>query len=163
MQVVEPFTAHYVFALGIARFLSCAHWILQVNLLFPFSLSHRLSIVHPTPIGRENFFTSNLGETICKRISNFEFFAMCVLLSVTLGGNMQGLMHALFYPQVLDGHSFLLNTLGYGLWPGMVLLSEIVQTIILADFCYYYVKRYVEYITQIMNSMLISKACSTNV
>ena len=33
LQVVEPFTAHYVFALGIARFLSCAHWILQVDLL----------------------------------------------------------------------------------------------------------------------------------
>ena len=29
-QVVEPFTSHYVFALGVARFLSCAHWILQV-------------------------------------------------------------------------------------------------------------------------------------
>lgn len=30
LQIVEPFTAHYVFALGIARFLSCAHWVLQV-------------------------------------------------------------------------------------------------------------------------------------
>ncbi|KAA8537520.1 hypothetical protein F0562_027128 [Nyssa sinensis] len=29
-KIVEPFTAHYVFALGVARFLSCAHWILQV-------------------------------------------------------------------------------------------------------------------------------------
>ena len=29
-QIVEPFTAHYVFALGVARFLSCAHWVLQV-------------------------------------------------------------------------------------------------------------------------------------
>jgi len=67
---VEPFTAHYVFALGIARFLSCAHWVLQM----------------------------------------------------------------------VDGNSYLLNALGYGLWPGMVLLSELVQTFILADFCYYYVK-----------------------
>ncbi|KAK7317341.1 hypothetical protein RJT34_01478 [Clitoria ternatea] len=25
-----PFTSHYVFALGVARFLSCAHWVLQV-------------------------------------------------------------------------------------------------------------------------------------
>eukprot|EP00850_Spirogloea_muscicola_P010981 SM000066S20456 [mRNA] locus=s66:437686:440212:- [translate_table: standard] len=73
-KVVEPFTAHYVFALGIARFLSCAHWILQV----------------------------------------------------------------------LDGDSFLLSALGYGLWPSMVLLSEIVQTFILADFCYYYVKSAIE-------------------
>lgn len=69
-KVVEPFTAHYVFALGIARFLSCAHWVLQV----------------------------------------------------------------------IDGHSYLFSALGYGLWPAMVLLSEIVQTFILADFCFYYVK-----------------------
>ena len=29
-KVVEKFTAHYVFALGLSRFISCAHWILQV-------------------------------------------------------------------------------------------------------------------------------------
>ncbi|KAF5455772.1 hypothetical protein F2P56_025318, partial [Juglans regia] len=69
-KIVEPFTAHYVFALGVARFLSCAHWLLQV----------------------------------------------------------------------LDTRGRLLTALGYGLWPSMVLLSEIVQTFILADFCYYYVK-----------------------
>ncbi|XP_010459677.1 PREDICTED: putative ER lumen protein-retaining receptor C28H8.4 [Camelina sativa] len=69
-KIVEPFTAHYVFALGIARFLSCAHWILQV----------------------------------------------------------------------LDTQGRLLTALGSGLWPVMVLLSEIVQTFILADFCYYYVQ-----------------------
>ncbi|GLJ33168.1 hypothetical protein SUGI_0667830 [Cryptomeria japonica] len=69
-QVVEPFTAHYVFALGVVRFLSCAHWILQV----------------------------------------------------------------------FDTNGVLLTALGYGLWPPMVLLSEVVQTFILADFCYYYVK-----------------------
>lgn len=69
-QVVEPFTAHYVFALGVVRFLSCAHWILQV----------------------------------------------------------------------LDTRGLVLTALGYGLWPPMVLLSEVVQTFILADFCYYYVK-----------------------
>ncbi|KAL1311998.1 hypothetical protein HN51_038648 [Arachis hypogaea] len=69
-KIVEPFTAHYVFALGIARFLSCAHWVLQV----------------------------------------------------------------------IDTRGRLLTALGYGLWPSMVLLSEIIQTFILADFCYYYVK-----------------------
>ncbi|XAR61659.1 hypothetical protein NMG60_11016139 [Bertholletia excelsa] len=69
-KIVEPFTAHYVFALGVARFLSCAHWVLQV----------------------------------------------------------------------LDTRGQLLTALGYGLWPPVVLLSEIVQTFILADFCYYYVK-----------------------
>lgn len=30
VQVVEKFTAHYVFALGLSRFVSCAHWILQL-------------------------------------------------------------------------------------------------------------------------------------
>ncbi|KAG5033630.1 hypothetical protein JHK87_008540 [Glycine soja] len=70
LRIVEPFTAHYVFALGVARFLSCAHWVLQV----------------------------------------------------------------------LDSRGHLLVALGYGLWPSMVLISEIVQTFILADFCYYYVK-----------------------
>ncbi|XP_051132873.1 uncharacterized protein LOC127252644 [Andrographis paniculata] len=69
-KIVEPFTAHYVFALGVARFLSCAHWVLQV----------------------------------------------------------------------VDTRGRLLVALGYGLWPSMVLLCEIIQTFILADFCYYYVK-----------------------
>jgi ER lumen protein retaining receptor len=73
-KVVEKFTAHYVFALGLSRFISCAHWILQI----------------------------------------------------------------------LDGDSFLLKAIGSGLWPAMVLLSEIVQTGILADFCYYYIKSYAE-------------------
>ena len=30
-KVVEKFTAHYVFALGFSRFISCAHWVLQVT------------------------------------------------------------------------------------------------------------------------------------
>lgn len=30
-KVVERFTAHYVFCLGLSRFFSCAHWILQVG------------------------------------------------------------------------------------------------------------------------------------
>ncbi len=68
-KVVERFTANYVFALGMARFLSCAHWMLQI----------------------------------------------------------------------FDGQSYLSTAIGSGLWPVMVLLSEIVQTFILADFCYYYV------------------------
>jgi len=67
-KVVERFTANYVFALGVARFLSCAHWILQV----------------------------------------------------------------------FDGESYLATAIGSGLWPVMVLFSEVVQTFILADFCYYY-------------------------
>ncbi|KAL4431200.1 hypothetical protein ABPG75_006456 [Micractinium tetrahymenae] len=73
-KVVEKFTAHYVFALGLSRFISCAHWILQI----------------------------------------------------------------------LDGDKYLWQALGSGLWPVMVLVSEIVQTFILADFCWYYVKSYAE-------------------
>ena len=45
------------------------------------------------------------------------------------------------FMKVLDTRGRLLTALGYGLWPPMVLLSEIIQTFILADFCYYYVKR----------------------
>jgi hypothetical protein len=37
-------------------------------------------------------------------------------------------------PQLLDGNKYLLTALGSGLWPVMVLLSEVVQTVILADF-----------------------------
>ncbi|KAL6776724.1 hypothetical protein ACKKBF_B30685 [Auxenochlorella protothecoides x Auxenochlorella symbiontica] len=73
-KVVEKFTAHYVFALGLSRFISCAHWVLQI----------------------------------------------------------------------LDGDKYLWQALGSGIWPIMVLVSEVVQTFILADFCYYYVKSYAE-------------------
>jgi len=40
-KVVEKFTAHYVFALGLSRFISCAHWILQV--------SHHLTLIIVSP------------------------------------------------------------------------------------------------------------------
>jgi len=70
-KMVEPFTAHYVFALGVARFLGCAYWIIKVY----------------------------------------------------------------------DSAGSYLFMLGSGyLWVPMVVLSEIVQTFILADFCYYYIK-----------------------
>ncbi|EFJ05211.1 hypothetical protein SELMODRAFT_270080 [Selaginella moellendorffii] len=83
-KLIEPFTALYVFALGVARFINCAHWLLQL----------------------------------------------------------------------IDGRGYLFYTLGtqlkhrslipYGLWPAMVVVAEIVQTFILADFCYYYVKSVAE-------------------
>lgn len=73
-KVVERFTAHYVFMLGVSRFFSCAHWILQF----------------------------------------------------------------------LEGNRALITALGSGVWPVMVLLSEVVQTFILADFCFYYVKSYAD-------------------
>lgn len=78
-KMVEPFTAHYVFALGVARFLGCAHWIIQVY------------------------------ETSGKYL-------------------------------------FLVGS-GY-LWLPMILISETVQTFILADFCYYYIK-------SVMNGQLL--------
>ncbi|MCO5556714.1 hypothetical protein L7F22_010265 [Adiantum nelumboides] len=53
-------------------------------------------------------------------------------------------IHLLDDSQVLDSRGYLLTALGHGLWPSMVLLSEVVQTFILADFCYYYVKSVVE-------------------
>ena len=34
------------------------------------------------------------------------------------------------------------QAIGSGVWPVMVLVSEVVQTFILADFCYYYIKSY---------------------
>lgn len=52
-------------------------------------------------------------------------------------------MPCYYSQQVLDTRGHLLVALGYGLWPSMVLISEIVQTFILADFCYYYIKRLV--------------------
>ncbi|CAM8924853.1 unnamed protein product [Rhodiola kirilowii] len=70
-KMVEPFTAHYVFALGAARFLGFAHWVL---------------VVYET--GGKSLF--------------------------------------------LRGSSYL--------WLPAVLISEVIQTFILADFCYYYVK-----------------------
>ncbi len=36
--------------------------------------------------------------------------------------------------QLLEGNKYLLQALGSGIWPVMVLVSEIVQTFILADF-----------------------------
>ncbi|XP_013706399.1 ER lumen protein-retaining receptor erd-2.2 isoform X1 [Brassica napus] len=102
-KIVEPFTAHYVFALGVARFLSCAHWVLQVS----FQSSSRL--VKPIAI-----------------LSNAE---RCLKKMLYVLKN-----------KVVDTRGRLLVALGYGLWPSMVLISEIVQTFILADFCYYYVK-----------------------
>ena len=42
---------------------------------------------------------------------------------------------------ILQGSSCV-QAIGSGLWPVMVLLSEVVQTFILADFCYYYIKSY---------------------
>lgn len=70
-RVIEPFTALYVFALGVSRFFGAAYWILRVY-------------------------------------------------------------------ESTEAYLFLLGH-GY-FWVPMVLVSETVQTFILADFCYYYLK-----------------------
>ncbi|KAI7726435.1 hypothetical protein M8C21_026189 [Ambrosia artemisiifolia] len=44
-KIVEPFTAHYVFALGVARFLSCAHWILQTSATTMFKGLYSLGVI----------------------------------------------------------------------------------------------------------------------
>ncbi|CAI0561135.1 unnamed protein product [Linum tenue] len=71
--MIEPFTSHYVFALGIARFLACAHWIIRV----------------------------------------------------------------------IETRGAYLYIAGSGyFWFPVAFLAEMVQTFILADFCYYYVKSF---------------------
>ncbi|XP_016450026.2 uncharacterized protein LOC107774883 [Nicotiana tabacum] len=75
VKIIEPFTAHYVFALGVSRFFSCAHWIIKVY--------------------------DTAGS----------------YLSLTGGGF---------------------------LWIPMIILAEVVQTFVLADFCYYYVKSVIQ-------------------
>ncbi|KMS97095.1 hypothetical protein BVRB_7g178770 [Beta vulgaris subsp. vulgaris] len=74
-KMVEPFTSHYVFALGISRFFSCANWI--------------------------NLIIDSRGA---------------------------------FLTQIGSGHLYIL----------VALIAEVVQTFILADFCYYYVKSVME-------------------
>ncbi|XP_050364021.1 uncharacterized protein LOC126782753 [Argentina anserina] len=74
-KMIEPFTSHYVFALGISRFFACAHWIIM------------------------------LYET--------------------------------------KGRYLFLVGYGY-LWIVAAFLCEMLQTFILADFCYYYIKSYVQ-------------------
>ena len=68
--VTDTYTSHYVFALGVSRFFSCAHWVLQF----------------------------------------------------------------------VDQEKDFIEALGSGVWPVFVVLSELTQTVILADFCWHYLK-----------------------
>ncbi|AQK58948.1 hypothetical protein Zm00014a_021979 [Zea mays] len=122
--IVEPFTAHYVFALGVARCdffvidiigCVCVHCKMCWDVLY-FVLPHPVLYVSPV-------YGCLLGD-------------LCLV--VFMHGSME--MEEISSLPVLDTRGRLLTALGYGLWPSMVLLSEIVQTFILADFCYYYVK-----------------------
>ncbi|XP_059434710.1 uncharacterized protein LOC132167715 [Corylus avellana] len=74
-KMIEPFTAHYVFALGVSRFLACAYWIIEIY--------------------------------------------------------------------KTGGRYFYLFVSGY-FWFVAAFISEIIQTFILADFCYYYIKSCIE-------------------
>ncbi|KAK4778611.1 hypothetical protein SAY86_006139 [Trapa natans] len=73
-KMIEPFTGHYVFALGVARFLSLAYWIIQIY-------------------------------------------------------NTRG------------AYFFLIGS-GY-FWILAAILGELLQSFILADFCYYYIRSYI--------------------
>lgn len=55
--------------------------------------------------------------------------------------NTVGLLECVWPNQVIDGRGYFFDMRTYGVWPTMVVISEIVQTFILADFCYYYVQR----------------------
>uniref|UniRef100_M4DJ06 ER lumen protein-retaining receptor n=1 Tax=Brassica campestris TaxID=3711 RepID=M4DJ06_BRACM len=70
-------------------------------------------------------------------IINRLFWAFCVYLEAV---SVLPQLRVMQNTKVLDTRGRLLTALGYGLWPLMVLLSEIIQTFILADFCYYYVQ-----------------------
>jgi hypothetical protein len=64
LQIVEPFTAHYVFALGVARFLSCAHWVLQVRfLLFSATMLTLSFSIHKVQLTRVFFNNNNIKQT----------------------------------------------------------------------------------------------------
>ncbi|XP_021902435.1 putative ER lumen protein-retaining receptor C28H8.4 isoform X2 [Carica papaya] len=79
-------------------------------------------LIHPTT-----------QHNIINRIS----WAFCVYLEAV---SVLPQLRVMQNTKVLDTRGRLLTALGHGLWPSMVLFSEIVQTFILADFCYYYVK-----------------------
>ncbi|KAI7757204.1 hypothetical protein M8C21_015331 [Ambrosia artemisiifolia] len=70
-------------------------------------------------------------------IINRILWAFCVYLEAV---SVLPQLRVMQNTKVLDTRGGLLTALGYGLWPSLVLLSEIVQTFILADFCYYYVQ-----------------------
>jgi hypothetical protein len=112
-KVVERFTAHYVFCLGLSRFFSCAHWILQVG--------------HPGGAGRGEDAAARLRTARAGGAAASASAQPLPALAPTRG-------HPPSPPQLLDGNKYLLTALGSGLWPVMVLLSEVVQTFILADF-----------------------------
>lgn len=103
-KVVEKFTAHYVFALGLSRFVSCAHWILQAS----YESGVRYSPSTPSIVRIAPTRLTPSPHSITRARPAI--------------------------PQIFDGDKYLWMALGSGVWPVMVLLSEIIQTGILADF-----------------------------
>lgn len=104
-KMVEPFTGHYVFALGIARFLNFIQWTIRVSInLIP------LNQHFPFLIFRPNWSVTTL---CCISGSDCEY---------------QGRYFYLWDSWVL--------------WAPTVLICEAIQSFILYDFCYYYVRRW---------------------
>jgi hypothetical protein len=166
-QIVERFTAHYVFALGLSRFFSCAHWILQVRAVGA-ELSPHLVSSHTCPgpgRGAAAASCASTAATTPLAISGPAQPATCSphppawprgtwLLQAGLRLRRHQPGHCALAlpllglrlltppcpapcpppPQILEGNKYLWQALGSGLWPVLVLLSEVVQTFILADF-----------------------------
>jgi hypothetical protein len=130
-KVVERFTAHYVFCLGLSRFFSCAHWILQVGTRCAKQAWGRLlgsgaTQQPPTAPGLV------YGGPRC---GQWPWHALVHECCTSRHCSRRPLLNPPPpTPQLLDGNKYLLTALGSGLWPVMVLLSEVVQTFILADF-----------------------------
>lgn len=123
-KVVEKFTAHYVFALGASRFVSCAHWVLQV----------RAGV-----FGGRRLAPGRGRAACCAGVTGRRCAAsQPSQLALWRDGSRRRTADAVACPcpppQIMDGDKYLWQALGSGIWPIMVLLSEIVQTFILADF-----------------------------
>ena len=163
-QVVEKFTAHYVFALGLSRFVSCAHWILQLvdgdSFLLqararanPLEPSHPASpslalvstqaprlatlgllILPPATTVLHQFQVLALWTRLLWKSTDLEMPSCCPSYHSDLGDcKLKPGTHTCLHTR-LTHRCLLLQALGSGLWPVMVLLSEVVQTFILADF-----------------------------
>ena len=65
-KVVEKFTAHYVFALGLSRFISCAHWILQLVDGDSFLLQVRKIVSHALDIACQTIIAIRHFKLFCQ-------------------------------------------------------------------------------------------------
>ena len=74
-KVVEKFTAHYVFALGLSRFISCAHWILQLVDGDSFLLQVRKNVPHAVDSACQTLLPPGTSGSSAKHSSTLGFAA----------------------------------------------------------------------------------------